>query len=180
MTGVWLTGKCSSDSKEHTQLISAAVSATTLYSHYKISQFYRRKYSVGVWLPVRWWIIYRRLHRRNMSVGFPFVGNTIVCHYIGRKNKKTFADGFTDGNCAPKKKVSRLIYTDGFIPSVIVWHTDRFIPSVNLSVSVWNTDRKYPFVNLSVIVASTVKYRRIKFVGKVVGEAVIPTEYIRL
>jgi hypothetical protein len=81
---------------------------------------------------------------------------------------------------APKKKVSRLKYTDRFIPSVIVWHTDGFISLVNLSVSVWNTDRKYPFVNLSVIVAGTVKYRWIKSVGKVVGEAVIPTKYIRL
>jgi hypothetical protein len=39
-----------------------------------------------------------------MSVGFPFIGNTTVHRYIGRKHKKTFADGFTDGNCAPKKK----------------------------------------------------------------------------
>jgi hypothetical protein len=30
------------------------------------------------------------------------------------KTKKTFADGFTDGHYAPKKKVSRLKYTDGF------------------------------------------------------------------
>jgi hypothetical protein len=30
-----------------------------------------------------------------------------------RKTKKAFADGFTDGICAPKK-VSRLKYTDGF------------------------------------------------------------------
>jgi len=81
---------------------------------------------------------------------------------------------------ARQKKVSRLKYTDGFIPSVIVWHTDGFIPSVNLSVSVWNTDRIYLSVNLSVIVAGTVKYRRIKSVGKVVGESVIPTEYICL
>jgi hypothetical protein len=34
--------------------------------------------------------------------------------------KETFADGFTDGSCVPKKKVSRLKYTDRFIPSVIV------------------------------------------------------------
>jgi hypothetical protein len=38
--------------------------------------------------------------------------------------KETFADGFTDGSCVPKKKVSRLKYTDRFIPSVIVWLTD--------------------------------------------------------
>jgi hypothetical protein len=55
-----------------------------------------------------------------MSVGFLFVGNTSVYRYICRQNKKTFADGFTDGNCTPKKKISRLKYTDGFIPSVIV------------------------------------------------------------
>jgi len=37
-----------------------------------------------------------------MSVGFPFVGNTIFRRYIGRKNKNQFADGFTDGNCVKK------------------------------------------------------------------------------
>jgi hypothetical protein len=31
------------------------------------------------------------------------------------KTKKPFADGFTDGICAPKKKVSHLKYTDGFL-----------------------------------------------------------------
>jgi len=41
-------------------------------------------------------------------------------------------------------------------------------------------DWRYPSVNSSVIVAGTVKYRRIKSVGKVVDESVIPTEYIRL
>jgi hypothetical protein len=30
------------------------------------------------------------------------------------KTKKPFADGFTEGIRAPKKKVSRLKYTDGF------------------------------------------------------------------
>jgi hypothetical protein len=30
------------------------------------------------------------------------------------KTKKPFADGFTDGICAPKKKDSRLKYTDRF------------------------------------------------------------------
>jgi hypothetical protein len=42
-----------------------------------------------------------------VSVGISFVG------------KKNITDGFTDGNCAPKKKFP-LEYTDGFIPSVIV------------------------------------------------------------
>jgi hypothetical protein len=31
------------------------------------------------------------------------------------KTKKPFADGFTNGICAPKKKDSRLKYTDGFL-----------------------------------------------------------------
>jgi len=31
------------------------------------------------------------------------------------KTKKPFADGFTDGICAPKKKDSCLKYTDGFL-----------------------------------------------------------------
>ena len=82
--------------------------------HYKISQFYRRTNSVGVWLEVRRWFFYRRHHRRNTSVGFSFVGDSPFRRYIGRKNKKTFADGFTDGICEPKKKDSRLKYTDGF------------------------------------------------------------------
>jgi len=37
-------------------------------------------------------------------------------------------------------------------------------------VSVWNTDRIYPSVNSSVSVAATVKCRRIKSVGKAVGQ----------
>ena len=114
MTGVWLTGKCSSDSKEHTQLISAVMFATTLYSHYKISQFYWRKYSVGVWLPVHRWIFYRRLHRRNTSVGFLFIGNSTFHRYIDRKHKKTICRWFYRRNLSAKKKVSRLKYTDGF------------------------------------------------------------------
>jgi ribonuclease HII len=81
---------------------------------------------------------------------------------------------------ARQKKVSRLKYTDGFILSVIVWRTDKFKSSVKLSMNVWNTDRRYPSVHSSVIVAGTVKDRQITSVGKVVGECIIPTEYIRL
>jgi hypothetical protein len=36
---------------------------------------------------------------------------TFVAISVGKK--KPFADGFTDGICAPKKKDSRLKYTDG-------------------------------------------------------------------
>jgi hypothetical protein len=39
---------------------------------------------------------------------------TSVAISVG-KTKKPFADGFTDGICAPKKKDSRLKYTDGFL-----------------------------------------------------------------
>jgi hypothetical protein len=38
------------------------------------------------------------------------------------KTKKPFADGFTDGICTPKKKDSRLKYTDGFL--VRWWYRD--------------------------------------------------------
>ena len=69
-----------------------------------------------------------------------------------------------------KKRFPLEIYRRIFIPSVISWFTDGYLPSVNLSVSVWNTDRIYLSVNSSVSVAFTVKCRRIKSVGKAVGE----------
>jgi len=80
--------------------------------HYKISQFYRRKNSVGVWLEVCRWFFYRRTHRPS---AFP---SSVIPHSFAisvGKTKKPFADGFTDGICAPKKKDSRLKYTDGFL-----------------------------------------------------------------
>jgi hypothetical protein len=69
-----------------------------------------------------------------------------------------------------KKRFPLEIYWRIFIPSVISWFTDGYLPSVKLSVSVWNTDRIYPSVNSSVSVAATVKCRQIKYVGKAVGE----------
>ena len=139
--------------------------------HYKISQFYRRKNSVGVWLEVRRWFFYQRHHRRITSVGFPFVSDSPFRRYIGRKNKKTICRWFYRRNLRAKKKRFPLeIYRRIFIPSVISWFTDGYLPLVNLSVSVWNTDRIYPSVNSSLSVAATVKCRRIKFVGKAVGE----------
>jgi len=51
---------------------------------------------------------------RITSVGFTFIGDSPFRRYIGRKNKKQFPDGFTDGICAQKKD-SRLKYTDGFL-----------------------------------------------------------------
>jgi hypothetical protein len=138
--------------------------------HYKISQFYRRKYSVDVWLAIHRWFIYRRLHRWITSVGFPFIGDSLFRRYIGRKHKKPFADGFTDEICAPKKKFLAWNIPTDFIPSMISWFTDGYVPSVKLSVSVWNTDRIYLSVNSSVIVVATIKCRRIQSVGKDVGE----------
>jgi hypothetical protein len=139
--------------------------------HYKISQFYRRKYSIGVWLPVHQWFIYRRLHRQNTSVGFPFIGNSTFHRYIGRKHKKTICRWFYRRNfCTKKKSFPLEIYRRIFIPSVISWFTDGYVPSVYLSVSVWNTDRIYPSVNSSAIVVATVKCWRIHSVSKAVGE----------
>jgi hypothetical protein len=72
---------------------------------------------------------------------------------------------------ARQKKIFPLeIYWRIFIPSVILWLTDRKYPLVNPSVSVWNTKRIYPSVNSSVLVAATVKCRRINSVGKSVGK----------
>jgi hypothetical protein len=131
-------------------------------SHYKISQFYRRTYSVGVWLAVHRWFIYRRHHRRITSVGFPFVGDSPFRRYIGRKNKKTICRWFYKRNLRAKKNWFPLkIYRRIFISSVISWFTDGYLPLVNLLVSIWNTDRIYSSVNSSVSVAATVKCRRI-------------------
>ena len=59
-------------------------------------------------------IIYQLYYKRNPPVRFLFVGDSIFRRYISRKNKKiTFVNSFTDCICAPKKKVSRLNYTDG-------------------------------------------------------------------
>jgi len=44
--------------------------------------------------------------------------SSVIPHSIAisvRKTKKPFADGFIDRICTPKKKDSRLKYTDGFL-----------------------------------------------------------------
>jgi len=124
-----------------------------------------------VWLAFRRWFIYRRHHRPITSVGFPFIGDSPFRCYIGRQNKKNHLPMVLQTEFARKKKRFLLeIYRRSFIPSVISWFTNGYLLSVNLSVSVWNTDRIYPSVNSSVNVATTVKCRRIKSVGKVVGE----------
>ena len=45
-------------------------------THYNIIQFYRRINSVGDSHEIRRWKKYRRLHRRNLSVGEPVVGKS--------------------------------------------------------------------------------------------------------
>jgi len=123
-----------------------------------------------VWLEVRRWFIYRRLHRQITFVGFPLVGDSPFRRYIGRKNKKTICRWFYRRNLRAKKKFPTWNIPMDFIPSVISWFTDGYLPSGNLSMSVWNTDGIYPSVNSSVSVAAIIKCRRIKFVGKAVGE----------
>jgi len=87
--------------------------------HYKISQFYRRKNSVGLWLEVRRWFFYRRHHRWNTSAGFTFVGDSPFRRYISRKNKKNIYRRFYRQNVRAKKKRFPLeIYRRIFIPSV--------------------------------------------------------------
>jgi len=90
--------------------------------HYKISQFYRRINSIGVWLEVRRWFFYRHHHRRITSVGFPFVGDSPFRRYIGRQNKKTICRWFYRRNLRAKKKDSHLKYTNGFL--VRRWYRD--------------------------------------------------------
>jgi hypothetical protein len=115
---------------------------------------------VGMWLEVRRWFIYQRPHRRITSVGFTFVGDFPFRGYNGQQNKKTICQWFYRRNLSTKKKRFPLeIYQRIFIPLMISWFTDGYVPSVNLSVSVWNTDRIYPSVNSSVSVAATVKCR---------------------
>jgi hypothetical protein len=139
--------------------------------HYKISQFYRRKNSVGVWLEVRRWFFYRRHHRRNTSVGFTFVGDSSFRRYISRKNKKTIYRWFYRRNVrAKKKKIPAWNIPTDFHSVGDIVITDGQYLSVNWSVNVWNTDRICPSVNSSVLVEATVKCQRINSVGKSVGE----------
>jgi hypothetical protein len=118
--------------------------------HYKISQFYRRQNSVGVWLEVRRWFFYRRHHRRNTSVGFTFVGDSSFRRYISRKNKKIIYRRFYRRNVRAKKKDSRLKSTDGF--SFRRWN--------------WNYWRK---ISVVTSVGECMKYRRNISVCKFVG-----------
>jgi len=54
--------------------------------------------------------IYRRPHRRNTSVGFPFIGNTRVRRYICWKNKKNICQWFYRRNLHIKKSFQLEIY----------------------------------------------------------------------
>ena len=93
--------------------------------HYKISQFYRRKHSVSVWLEVRQWFFYRRHHRRITFVGFTFIGDSPFRRYIGRKNKKTICRWFYRRNLrAKKKKIPAWNIPTDFYSVGILWLTD--------------------------------------------------------
>jgi len=114
-------------------------------THYKISQFYWRTYSIGVWLKVRRWFFYRCHHRRITSVSFSFVGDSPFHRYISRKTKKPFADGFTNGICAPKKKFPAWnIPTDFHSVGDIV--IDRWLLSVGKTVGECMTYRPNIYV----------------------------------
>ena len=116
--------------------------------------------------------------------------------YQSKKQKKHLPMVLQTEFARQKKSFPLEIYRRIFIPSVISWFTDGYVPSVNFSVSVWDTDRIYPSVNSSVSVSNadrfspsvnqsvsvwntdriypsgnasvnaTVKYRRIHSVGK--------------
>jgi hypothetical protein len=78
----------------------------------------------------------------------------VIPHFVAisvGKTKKPFADGFTDEICAPKKKDSRLKYTDGFL-----FRRDIVI------------DRRKLFVGKSV--GECMKYRQNISVCKFIGD----------
>jgi hypothetical protein len=80
-------------------MLNSLLNTSPAVFHYKISQFSQRTYSIVVWLKVCRWFIYRQI----TSVGFTFFGDSPFRPHISRQNKKTFANGFTDGICAKKK-----------------------------------------------------------------------------
>jgi hypothetical protein len=125
--------------------------------HYKISQFYRRQNSVGVWLEVRRWFFYRRHHQRNKSVGLTFVVDSSFRRYISRKNKKFIYRRFYRRNVRAKKKDSRLKSTDGFSFRRWNWNYRRKLSVVTSVGEIENTDGISPSVNSSVLVEATVK-----------------------
>jgi len=130
MTGVWLTGKCSSDSKEHTQLISAAVSATTCIHTTRFHSF-----TDGNILSVCDYQFVGELFTDVFTDEIcpsAFLSSVIphsIAILIGN-TKKPFADGFTYGIWA-QKKVSRLKYTDGFysVDDIVIYRRPRTIGS---------------------------------------------------
>jgi len=140
--------------------------------HYKISQFYRRKNSVGLWLEVRLWFFYRRHHRRNTSAGFTFVGDSPFRRYFSRKNKKNIYRRFYRRNVrAKKKKIPAWNIPTDFHSVGEVTITDGKYPLLNRSVNGWNTDGIFPSVTSSVMVEATVKWRRNNSVGNSIGES---------
>jgi len=123
--------------------------------------FYRWKHSVGVWLEVRRWFIYRRLHRRILSVGFLFVGDSPFCRYIGRKNKKIICRWFYRRNLRAKKK------------KILAWNISNFY-------SVGDIVIYRRLLTVGKAVGECMKYRPnisvCKFVGKCGSYCQMPTD----
>ena len=82
-----------------------------------------------------------------------FLSSVIPNFVVKSVSKKNIFRWFYKWKLPAKKNVSHLKYTNGLIPSVIMW----------------NTDQRYPSVYSSVIVATTVKCRRTNFVCKFIG-----------
>jgi hypothetical protein len=58
--------------------------------------------------------------------------SSVIPHSVAisvENTKKSFVDGFTDEICAPKKKISRLKYTDGFysIGDIVSYRRKRIV-----------------------------------------------------
>jgi hypothetical protein len=116
---------------------------------------------LSVWLAIRRWFIYRHLHRRIMSVGFPFVDDSQFRRYINRKNKKNHLPMVLQTEFAHQKKVSCLKYTDGFcfIGDIVLYR--------------W-------YVSISKCVSECLRYRPnisvCKFIGKCGSYCQMPTD----
>jgi len=82
-----------------------------------------------------------------------FLSSVIPNSVAKSVSKKNIFRWFYKQKLPAKKNVSHLKYTNGLIPSVIMW----------------NTDQRYPSVYSSVIVATTVKCRRTNFVCKFIS-----------
>jgi len=91
--------------------------------------------------------------------------------YQSEKQKNHLPTVLQTESARQKKKDSRFKYTDGFSFRRWNWIYRRKISVVTSVSETENTDGICPSVNSSVLVEATVKWRRIKSVGKSVGES---------